>query len=43
MRNICFKDTDLESSFDEEYKDVLKINFESINLLEKANLCKDLL
>ena len=43
MRNICFKDNDLESSFDEKCKDVLKINFESINVLEKAILCKDLL
>ena len=31
------------TSFDEEYKEVLKFNFEAINLIQKANLSKNLL
>ena len=33
----------LESSFDEKYKDVLKNNFGAINLLQKANLNENLI
>ena len=40
IRNITLKNTDLEKSFDEEYQGVLKIKFETINLVQTGNLNK---
>ena len=45
MRSYYFKnnDNDLKTSFDEEYKYILKNQFLSYNLLQKANSNKNLL
>ena len=43
LETIILKNNDLESSFDEENKDVRKINFEAVTSLQRDNLNKNLL
>ena len=43
QETFILKNDDLESSFDKNVRMFCKINFEAINLLQKANLNKSLL